>query len=189
MRFVDILLLALGLAMDATAISAAKGLALRRVAPRHVLSVVFFFGGSQALMPLLGWALGAAVGRFVAAWSHWIVCAIFAAIGGKMLWEAREQKVEDAPSSREQFGWRVMTVLAIATSIDALAAGVSLSLARAPLLASIATIGAVTGAMSAAALYAGRRFGASLGRRLDAVGGLVVLGLAVKVLVEHFLSG
>lgn len=186
MRFVEILLLAVGLAMDATAISAAKGLALRRITLRHVALVVAFFGGSQALMPLVGWGLGAAVGGLVRAWSHWVVFAIFAVIGGKMLWEARAEKDDEDPSSRELFGLRVMFVLAIATSVDALAAGVSLSLVRAPLALSVVTIGLVTGAMSAAALWLGRRFGAALGRRLDVIGGLVLVGLGVKVLVEHY---
>jgi putative Mn2+ efflux pump MntP len=195
-RFAELLVLAVGLAMDATAVSATKGLAVPRVRLRHALLVAGFFGGFQAGMPVLGWLLGASIGGFVHLWSHWLAFIIFAAIGGKMLWEARKHSssdpdqapTNDDPSSRELFGLRVMFVLAVATSIDAFAAGISLSLVGAKLLVSIATIGLVTAAFSIAGLYAGRRFGAVLGRRLDVVGGLVLIGLGVKVLVEHYLG-
>lgn len=187
MRFAEILLLSVGLAMDATAVSAAKGIAVQRVKPRHVLLVGGFFGGFQALMPLFGWLLGAGIGHWVTAWAHWVAFVLLAGIGGKMLWEARKPS-DDDPDSRVLFGWRVMLVLAIATSIDAFAAGISISLVGAQLLASIVTIGITTAMMSAAGLYAGRRFGAVLGRRLDVVGGLVLIGIGIKIVAEHYFS-
>ncbi len=168
--------------MDATAVSAAKGIAVPKVKPRHAMIVAGFFGGFQALMPLLGWLLGTGIGRWIAAWAHPIAFALLAAIGLKMLWEARHPP-DDDPDSRVHFGMRVMFVLGIATSIDAFAAGITLSLVKAPLLASIATIGLVTAAMSAGGLYAGRRFGVALGRRLDVVGGLVLIALGAKILL------
>jgi putative Mn2+ efflux pump MntP len=173
--------------MDATAVSAAKGIAVQRVKPRHVMLVAGFFGGFQAIMPLFGWLLGAGIGRYVTSWSHWVAFVLLAGIGGKMLWEARKPQ-DDNPDSSVLFGWRIMLVLAIATSIDAFAAGISLSLVGAPLLVSIAMIGIVTAVMSAAGLYAGRRFGAVLGRRLDVVGGLVLIGIGIKIVAEHYFS-
>lgn len=186
MAFTSILLLALGLAMDATAVAAARGLAVPRVLPRHVLLVAVFFGGSQALMPLAGWFVGARVGSRLEAWDHWVAFALLGAIGGKMLWEAR--RGEDDGEKRDDvdlFGLKVMTLLAIATSLDAFAVGVTLPMLRAPLALSIATIGATTALLSALGLFAGRRFGAALGKGMDVVGGLVLIGLGAKILIEH----
>jgi putative Mn2+ efflux pump MntP len=182
-RFGELLVLAVGLAMDATAISAAKGIAVPKVKPRHALIVAGVFGGFQALMPLFGWLLGTGIGRWITQWAHPIAFVLLAGVGAKMLWEARHPR-DDDPDSRVHFGFRVMILLGIATSIDAFAAGISLSLVKAPLLISIATIGVVTAAMSAAGLYAGRKFGTVLGRRLDVLGGLVLIALGVKILVE-----
>lgn len=188
MTFGAILLLALGLAMDATAVSATRGMAARRIRPRHVLRVAVFFGGAQALMPVVGWALGSRLGPHVEAWDHWIAFVLLAAIGGKMLWEAKG--AGEAPEShdqaeREAFALKLMFVLAVATSIDALAVGVTLPILHAPFLLSIATIGVTTAVLSAIGLFAGRRFGALLGRRLDIVGGVVLIGLGTKILIEH----
>jgi putative Mn2+ efflux pump MntP len=186
MSFSAIFLLAVGLAMDATAVSAARGLATPKILPRHVFLVAAFFGGFQALMPLVGWVVGSRIGPLVQAWDHWIAFVLLGAIGGKMLWEARggpEEKEEAAP--KDLFGLKVMFVLAVATSIDALAVGVTLPMLDAPLVLSLVTIGVTTAVLSALGLFAGRRFGALLGKRLDVAGGLVLIGLGVKILVEH----
>ena len=184
MRFGSILLLAFGLAMDAAAVSAARGLATSELRPRHAVLVALFFGGFQALMPLVGWTLGQRLGPMVAAWDHWIAFVLLVGIGAKMLWEARASAA-DAAETRDLFALREMFVLAIATSVDAFVVGVMLPMLDAPLVLSLVTIGVVTATLSVLGLYAGRRFGAMLGRRLDAVGGLVLVGLGVKILVEH----
>jgi len=181
----SILVLALGLAMDATAVAAARGVAVRAIEARHVALVALFFGGSQALMPALGWWLGAAVGSYVAAWDHWIAFALLGGIGAKMLWEARGGDDDDVVVEGDPFGLRVLTVLAIATSIDALAAGVTLPLIGAPFVLTIATIGVVTAVLSAGGLYLGRALAGALGSKLDVVGGLALVGLGVKILAEH----
>jgi putative Mn2+ efflux pump MntP len=183
--FGAILLLAVGLAMDAMAVSAARGLATPRIQPRHVFLVALFFGGFQALMPLIGWLLGSRIGPLVRAWDHWIAFVLLSAIGGKMLWEARGNKDDQPRDDQDLFGLRVMFVLAVATSIDALAVGVALPMLNAPLLLSLVTIGMTTAALSALGLFAGRRFGAALGPRLDVLGGLVLIGLGTKILIEH----
>lgn len=187
MSFFSIFILSLGLAMDAMAVSAAKGIAVPKILPRHVGLVATFFGGFQALMPLVGWGIGASVGRFVDAWAHWIAFGLLGAIGAKMLWEARGQENADSDTDRDAdpFALRIMLVLAIATSIDALAVGVSLPMLKAPIVLTLATIGATTGVLSVLGLYAGRRFGALLGKRLDVIGGLVLIGLGTKILLEH----
>lgn len=187
MTFGALLLLALGLAMDATAVSAARGLSTPKILPRHVALVAVFFGGFQALMPALGWLLGSKLGPLVQAWDHWIAFALLAAIGGKMLWEARAGESEEPKetSQSDLFGLNVMLVLAIATSIDSLAAGITLPLLEAPMLLSFATIGITTALLSSMGLFAGRYFGSLLGKRLDAAGGLVLIGLGTKILVEH----
>lgn len=187
MSFSAILLLAIGLSMDAAAVSATRGLSLRRVTPRHLLLVAVFFGGFQALMPLLGWFLGTRVGPFIEAWDHWLVFALLGAIGGKMLWEASRLRPEaDADDgSIDPFAWRVMLALAVATSIDAFAVGITLPLLDAPFLLCLATIGVTTAVLSMIGLLAGRRFGALLGKRLDVAGGLILIGLGIKLLIEH----
>jgi putative Mn2+ efflux pump MntP len=194
LTFFPILALALGLAMDATAVSAARGMAVSRIRASHVLRVALYFGGFQALMPLVGWLIGDRVGPLLQRWDHWIAFVLLAAIGGKMLWEALTGEEEAGTAEEthkrdlELFGWRAMIVLAIATSIDALAVGFTLPMLGAPFVLSLTTIGVTTALSSAAGLFAGRRFGAVLGQRLDMVGGLVLIGMGTKILVEHLLA-
>ncbi len=182
-----IFLLALGLAMDATAVAAARGMATTRILPRHAVLVAVFFGGSQALMPMLGWIVGSRIGPSVERWDHWIAFVLLGAIGAKMLWEARGASSGDAPddSSTDLFGIKTMCLLAIATSIDAFAAGITLPMMNAPFAFSLATIGITTAVLSVIGLYTGRRFGAMFGKRLDMAGGLALIALGTKILIEH----
>ena len=188
-----ILWLAIGLAMDATAVSAARGLAAEQIRLRHVLVTAGYFGGFQAGMPAIGWLLGDWLGPFVRTWTPWIAFVLLLGIGGKMLWEARGgdeagAEAEGPEAGRDPYSAPVMLVLAVATSIDALAVGFTLPLLDAPMAASLITIGLTTAVLSAAGLHLGRRFGALLGRRLDALGGLVLIALGVKILAESMLS-
>ncbi len=185
MNFGAILVLAVGLAMDATAVSAARGSATERILPRHVLLVAGFFGGFQALMPLLGWLVGRRVGPLIQAWDHWIAFTLLAGIGAKMLWDARSATDPQKCAESNLFGLGVMLALALATSMDALAVGFTLPMLNAPMLLSLVTLFVTTALLSACGLFAGRQFGALLGKRLDATGGLVLIGLGVKILVEH----
>lgn len=187
MSFVELLLLAVGLAMDATAVAAAKGVVAPRLRPRHVVAVALWFGGAQALMPLIGWLIGVKVGPFVQAWDHWIVFAILGALGLKMLFDSGETPSSEQKSG-DPFAWSTLFVLALATSIDALGAGFSLPLMGAALAPSVALIGTVTAVLSALGLFAGKHFGAWIGRRLDVVGGLVLIALGAKALIEHFIA-
>lgn len=192
MSFASLLLLAVGLAADATAVAAARGLAVPAVRVGHALRVALLFGGFQAVMPLFGWLLGARLGPLVAAWDHWIAFGLLSALGAKMLWEARgradarpEVAAPASAGATDPFAWRTLLGLAVATSIDAFAVGLTLPMLGAPLPLSLATIGVTTALLSAAGLYAGRRLGALVGRRLDALGGAILIALGVKILVEH----
>ena len=181
MSFGGVLALALALAMDATAVAGARGLAAPVVRPRDALLVGLLFGGAQALMPALGWLLGDRLGPWVADWDHWVAFVLLAGIGAKMLWEARQP----AAAAEGGLQLRVLLVLALATSVDAFAAGITLPMIGAPLLLSLVTIGVTTALLSAGALLLGRRFGARWGRRLDALGGVALILLGVKILVQH----
>ena len=191
MSFWAILLLALGLAMDASAVSASRGMALSVVRPVHVLLVSCYFGGFQALMPLIGWLFGTGIGPLVQAWDHWIAFVLLSLIGGKMFWESCKQDdvgIEQGVGlsrDRELFSVKVMLALAVATSIDALAVGITLPMIDAPLGLSVLTIGVTTAVLSAIGLFAGRRFGVALGRRMDAAGGIVLVGLGIKIVLQH----
>ena len=189
MRFGAILALSVGLAMDATAVSAARGMAVPEVRPRHIALVALFFGGFQALMPVIGWLVGSRIGPLVEAWDHWIAFVLLAGIGGKMLWESRHLKAESPRSEEELFGLRVMLALAVATSIDALAVGITLPMLDAPFALSVATIGITTAILCGVGLVVGRRAGAMFGRRLDAFGGLVLIGVGTMILIEHLKTG
>ena len=189
MSFLAVLWIAFGLAMDATAVAAARGLAVSRVRARDAARIALLFGGSQALMPAIGWIIGARVGDRVAAWDHWIAFVVLGGLGGKMLWEALrggDDAAGEPPG--DPFRAAVLVPLAIATSLDALAAGFTLPMLAAPFALSLATIGVVTALLSVAGLYAGRHLGASLGKRLDAIGGLALIAMGAKILVEHLMG-
>ena len=190
MTFGGVLVVALGVAMDSTAVAAARGLAAPAVRLADALLVGVLFGAMQAFMPLAGWLLGSGIGPTIAAWDHWVACALLVGIGARMLWEARAtrssaEKPSDRPVPGEGFRPRTLLALAVATSVDAFAVGITLPMLGAPLLLSLVTIGLTTALLSGAAVFLGRRFGARLGRRLDALGGLLLIGLGVKILVSH----
>jgi putative Mn2+ efflux pump MntP len=181
-----LVLLAFALAMDATAVAAARGLSALEVRYRDAAVIGALFGGFQAGMPLLGWMAGAAFGPAFEAWDHWIAFVLLVGLGARMLWEARGGADDgaDGPGG-EPFAVRALLPLAVATSIDAAAAGVTLPLLGAPLLTSIGTIGVVTAALSAGGALLGGRIGAMAGPRLAALGGVVLIGLGTRTLFTH----
>lgn len=184
MPFGEILVLAVALAMDATAVAGARGLAARTIRLRDPLLVALLFGGAQALMPALGGVAGAAIAVRISGWGQWLAFAVLTVLGLKMIREAREvpSTAEEQRDPGHPFGLQVLVVLAVATSIDALAAGVTLAVRGAPIVRACATIGIVTAALSFAGVYLGHRFGAGLGKRLDVLGGVVLIGLGIKAL-------
>jgi putative Mn2+ efflux pump MntP len=187
--FGSLLLLAVGVSMDAAAVAAARGLSARAVGPKDAAATALVFGGFQALMPLLGWLLGARFGHVVEAWDHWLVFVVLLVLGGRMIHEAREggpsEEVGAAIGSGGAFHPRVLVALGLATSVDAFAVGLTLPLLDVRLLPAVVTIGVTTALLSLLALHLGKRAGSGFGRRLDAVGGLILILIGAKVLAEH----
>lgn len=181
---IEILLISVSVAMDAFAVSIGKGLTVTRVRPVDVIKTALWFGGFQALFPLLGFFAANTFSKYVTAVDHWIIFALLAFIGGNMI---REAFGEEEENSREtaQFDWRHMLPLAVACSIDAFAVGVSFAFMQVNIWFSVIVIGVVTGAFSAAGLYIGRVFGARWQKPAQIAGGVVLILLGVKVLLEH----
>ena len=172
--------LAFGLAMDATAVSAARGLATHR--SREVVILPLLFGGFQAGMAALGWFAGVWVGPYIAAWDHWVAFGLLVLIGGKMLVDAWRGGDDDAPPAPATTG--LYLGLAVATSIDAAAAGLTLPLVPVAPWIALVLIGAITAACSAIGYQVGRFVGRRFGSKLAIVGGLVLIGIGVQLLVR-----
>ncbi len=177
-------LLALGLSMDAVAVSISSGMCRPGERFWRLLRMPLAFGFFQALMPLLGWLGGAAVVGHVATWDHWLAFALLAGIGGKMLWESWRGG-DEACASADPFAWGRLTVLAIATSIDALAAGLTIALIELPVAFTLAIIGGTTTALCLPAVLLAGRLGERWAGRAEIAGGLVLIGIGVKILVDH----
>lgn len=183
MDFPTTLLIAVGLSLDALAVSLCSGLALPNVSASQALRMASFFGGSQALMPVLGWLAGRGLVEHIARFDHWVAFGLLAAVGGKMLFEGlRRNSCETRP---DPFRLGTLCVLALATSIDALAVGMSFSMLAMSIVLPVAIIGGVTFALSLGGVYVGRRFGDVLGNRVQAAGGVILVGIGVKILAEH----
>lgn len=182
-----LLVLSLALAADAFAASVCQGaVASPRPSFGGALRIGMAFGAAQALMPLVGWLLGMAAVAVVRELDHWIAFVLLAGIGGKMLWEARQPSQCGAPAPL-MTGW-ALGAAAVATSIDAAAAGVTLPLMGLPVLVSAGVIGAVTLTLSTAGVAIGAAAGARIGRRATQVGGVVLILLGTKILIEHLLA-
>jgi putative Mn2+ efflux pump MntP len=175
------LILAVGLSMDAFAVSICKGLSLGKVSGRHMILAGAWFGGFQALMPLLGWLLGSSFAHLIAAYDHWVVFILLVLIGGNMIREALGEE------ARVNAGMTVLQMLplAIATSIDALAAGVTLPFLEVNIFSAIAVIGCVTFAFSAAGIRIGSLFGTRWRRPAEIVGGVILICIGCQTLLEH----
>jgi putative Mn2+ efflux pump MntP len=183
MHWLDTLGLAVGLAMDALAVAMATGLVLKHLTFRHVFRLAFHFGLFQFLMPVLGWLAGRTVEAHIREVDHWIAFGLLAFVGGKMLWEARRKEAE-ARTGDPTRGW-MLVLLSLATSIDALAVGLSMAFLQVSIWLPSVVIGLVACAFTATGILFGSRIGGRLGRWPEVVGGLVLLGIGVKILVEH----
>lgn len=182
MAFWELMLLAVGLSMDAFAVAICKGLAMDKVTLQRAAVVGLWFGGFQGLMPLLGWLLGSRFAAYITAVDHWIAFALLVLLGINMIREARCPDEEDTNAS---LAFRVMLPMAVATSIDALAVGVTFAFLRVAILPAVLFIGCTTLALSAAGVKAGSVFGARYRARAELFGGLVLILMGVKILLEH----
>lgn len=185
MHITEILILAVGVSMDAFAVSICKGLSVCKVRPRHAGLTALWFGGFQALMPLIGYFVGVAFTDFVTSVDHWIAFVLLGIIGGKMVKESFEK--DECCCTDPDFSFRTMLAMAVATSIDALAVGVSLAFLKVNIWAAVLMIGLTTGAFSAAGVYVGNIFGNKYKSKAELAGGLILILIGAKILYEHTL--
>lgn len=187
LMFIELFLLGIGLAMDAFAVSVCKGLGMRNLNKKQTLIIGLYFGGFQALMPLIGWLLGSQFQKYITRIDHWIAFILLGFIGGKMMIEAirewnEEETVDviDAPLDHKN-----MLVLSVATSIDALAVGITFAFLDTPIIEAITIIGITTMVISIIGVVVGNFFGSRYKSKAELIGGLILVLLGLKILLEH----
>lgn len=186
MGVIELLVLALGLSMDAFAVSICKGLSVPKLQAKHCLICGVYFGGFQALMPLIGWALGIRFQSMITNIDHWIAFVLLAVIGANMIKESFS-KEEECPDA--SFGFKTMLTLAVATSIDALAVGVTFAFLDVSIVPAVLLIGVTTFVCSAVGVKIGNVFGNRFQSKAEFFGGLVLIAIGLKILIEHLFFG
>ncbi len=183
MGIIELLLIAISLSMDAFAVSVCKGLSTARLKPKHYLIIGVWFGGFQALMPTIGYFLGSLFEKYITSIDHWVAFLLLAFIGGNMLKEGFSKDEEQAGDS---FSFVTMLLLAVATSIDALAVGITFALLpNVNIVAAVLFIGATTFILSAVGLKVGNVFGLKYKSRAEIAGGVILILIGLKILLEH----
>ena len=190
MGYVEILLTGVALAMDAFAVSICKGIKMPKLRKLHIVIIALFFGGFQMLMPLIGWLLGSQFVQYISKFDHWIAFALLAFIGIKMAVESFKHDDECCCKDEEKLDLKELLVLAIATSIDALAVGITFALyPDINILPSISIIGIVTFVICAGGVVIGHKFGAKFKSKAELLGGIVLVLIGLKLLIEGLLEG
>lgn len=183
MDLLTTLIIALGLAMDCFTVSITSGIIIRNLKVRHAVKIALFFGLFQAFMPCIGWLAGVGMKNLITGFDHWIAFGLLVLVGGKMIYESF--KIEGAKKESNPLNIYVLLMLSIATSIDALAIGVTLAFLNTLIIMPVVIIGAVTFIVSFLGIYAGNKFGHIFGSKIEAVGGLVLIAIGVKILIDH----
>ena len=186
MGIAELMIIAIGVSMDAFAVSICKGLSVQKIRTRHVLQTSLWFGGFQALMPLVGYCLGVSFADFVTTIDHWIAFILLGIIGGNMIKES-SHKDEDYNVAPD-FSFKTMFAMAIATSIDALAVGVSFAFLKVSIWEAVILIGITTALFSGAGVMIGNFFGARWKSKAEFVGGFILVAMGLKILLEHTLG-
>jgi putative Mn2+ efflux pump MntP len=186
MNIVETLLISLSMAMDAFAVCLAAGTTGQADGPRPTFRLAFHFGLFQFIMPVLGWLAGETVARYISSFDHWIAFGMLAFVGGRMVWSGFHPDVEKEKSDPSR-GW-TMVLLSIAVSIDALAVGFSLGVVGVFVWYPAIVIGVVTGLVSWFGLRLGGKMGEKFGKRMEIIGGLVLIGIGVRILVGHLVG-
>ncbi len=181
MSFLDLFVLAVGLSMDAFAVSVCKGLSVRQLKISHACTVGLYFGGFQFLMPLIGYLLGSQFQQYITSIDHWIAFVLLALIGANMIKESRGE----AEQLNDSFSFLTMLPLAIATSIDALAVGITFAFLQVSILPAVTFIGCTTFVLSAIGIKIGHVFGTRYKSRAEMIGGIVLIAIGCKILLEH----
>ncbi|MGI5863577.1 MAG: manganese efflux pump MntP family protein [Myxococcales bacterium] len=187
----SLLAIAVALAMDAFAVAIVSGIALNPLSRRHVFRLSFHFGLFQALMPVIGWVAGRAIHRYIAAFDHWIAFGLLALVGGRMVLgalRADEGKESERTAKDPTRGW-TLVMLSVATSIDALAVGLSLAMVGTGIVFPALVIGVVAAGFTVVGMVLGRRVGMLAGQWVEVAGGFVLIGIGVKIVVEHLYGG
>jgi putative Mn2+ efflux pump MntP len=178
-----VLLIALGLSMDAVAVAMANGCASKKLELRQALLLAFFFGLFQTLMPFIGWLAGLGFKEIITSFDHWLAFILLTFIGGKMMLEAR--RTPDCRMQTKALSLPVLLALAVATSIDALAVGLSFSLLAVDIIMPVLIIGLVTFMLSLLGVIAGHRFGAWFAGKVEVLGGAILIAIGLKILLQH----
>ena len=180
--FIELFLLGVGLSMDAFAVSVCKGLGMRKLNKKQAVIIGLYFGGFQALMPLIGWLLGSQFQKYITSIDHWIAFILLSIIGANMIKESFDK---DSEKQNASFSFMSMLMVAVATSIDALAVGITFAFLQVNIWFAIAIIGCTTFVISAAGIKIGSVFGAKYKAKAEFFGGAVLICLGIKILVEH----
>lgn len=180
--FIAVLLIAIGLAMDAFAVSICKGLAIKKPDLRSMIIIGLWFGGFQALMPVIGYLLGRSMYDLISDYDHWIAFGLLLLIGVSMIRESFSDEDEEMDAD---IGLWTMFILAVATSIDALAVGITLAMDSTDLVSSVVIIGVVTFLISIVGVRIGAKVGGAFGRRAELVGGVILIAIGLKIVLEH----
>jgi len=185
MNFVGILFIALGLAMDAFAVCLGAGTTQHIKGPRPVFRLAFHFGLFQALMPILGWLVGSTINQWIAPFDHWIAFALLAFVGVRMIRSGLDSAGESHTTDPSRGATLIM--LSVATSIDAFAVGLSLAVLNIGIIYPAIVIGLVAGGMSLLGLALGNRLGKTFGKRMEIIGGLILIAIGVQVVISHLM--
>jgi manganese efflux pump family protein len=186
MTFLTIIVIALALAMDAFAVSIITGSTSRKLHIKHALRMALSFGLFQAVMPLLGALAGLKIKNYVANYDHWVAFALLAAVGIKMVYESF--KIKTAEEKLDPSNIYILLILSVATSIDAFAVGITISFLDISLALAVSIIGAVTFVLSYLGTVIGKKFGHFFESKIEAIGGLILIGLGLKILLQHLLA-
>lgn len=183
MSILTIIILALGLSMDAFAVSVTSGLTMKVMKIRYAVRIAFFFGFFQAMMPVLGYLAGLSIRGYIEKFDHWIAFGLLCAIGVKMIYESFSQDRDERAMNPDDIA--LLLTLAVATSIDALAVGLSISLLNVDILKPAVIIGLITFALSFIGVMLGKAAGRLFGKKIEIAGGLILIGIGLKILITH----
>lgn len=181
----ELFLIAVGLSMDAFAVAVCKGLKMPKMNYKQSAVIALFFGGFQALMPLIGWLLGKQFEAYITNIDHWIAFALLAIIGGKMAVESFKKDEEDDTEHLIKLDLKELLLLSVATSIDALAVGITFAFLQAKIVPAITIIGVTTFVLSALGVFIGHKFGAKYKSKAELAGGIILICIGLKILLEH----
>lgn len=184
MSVITIVLIAVALAMDAFAVSIASGVTIKKMHLRHAFRIAGFFGIFQAIMPVAGWSVGRFAAQFIQRWDHWVALALLLFVGVKMIYEALRND-EEKEGRSDPLNIYILLTLAFATSIDAAAVGITMSFLNVAIIQPALIIGMITFIISFAGIYIGNKSGRLFGGKIEILGGIVLIGIGIKIVIEH----